>query len=141
MQRSNVSNGLGVFLFAVLVGACCSSQRAPAPEPTGNAVVAEPQGPVAVLPEPTHDCSAPPQRACCMAMTPACIACADAGRAELAQWQLHCGVDNEPLPASFDCRAPPPLTPCCRALLPKCTRCVERNRAIEEAYRAQCGPG
>lgn len=86
------------------------------------------------------DCTKPaPPKACCLALTPECMRCADEGRQLKAAFDFACFGATEPMPEVVDCSVPPPLTPCCKALLPKCLDCVAKNRYLAELHRAQCG--
>jgi hypothetical protein len=135
-----------LFAASVVVAACCSAPRGgntPQPEPEPF-----PTAPGEVVPPETHFvdpayrvpddfCTSYQERACCLAMTPECTACAETAAAERAQWLELCAPDA-PIPTTFDCAAPAPLVPCCRALLPRCTECAARNREVEAAWRAAC---
>jgi hypothetical protein len=90
--------------------------------------------------KPAFDCTAPlPAKACCLAMTPQCMACADSGRAAKAAFDFACFGEAEAVPEAFDCASPPPLTPCCKALTPRCLDCAAKNRFVGDTYRKQCG--
>ncbi len=90
--------------------------------------------------KPAFDCTTPfPAKACCLAMSPQCLACADRGREAKAAFDYACFGETEAVPEAFDCASPPPLTPCCRALTPRCLDCAAKNRFVGDTYRKQCG--
>jgi hypothetical protein len=90
--------------------------------------------------KPAFDCEKPlPPKACCLALTPECLKCAEDGQAQKAAFDYACFGETSPVPVTADCSAPPPLTPCCKALLPKCLDCVAKNRYLAALHAEQCG--
>ncbi len=82
------------------------------------------------------DCSAPPARACCKALTEQCQSCAREAQAELAQWEQACTAST-PLPQA-DCNNPRPAGACCEALTPECEQCTSNLNAQQAAWDTQC---
>ena len=124
---------VGVILLAIGWSACCSAQDFAALTPEdAHAWRTECK--------PAFDCTKPIQpKACCLAMSPECLRCAEEGRAAKAAFDFACFGETTPMSVVADCSAPPPLTPCCKALIPKCLDCVAKNRYQAELHRAQCG--
>ncbi|MCC6620328.1 MAG: hypothetical protein IT385_03690 [Deltaproteobacteria bacterium] len=153
------SSRLPLALAALLsLSACCAAPPAPTPEPPTAAPTdtVAPTAPGTVTPEPRDvgepDCSTPPDRMCCRAMTPECMACVDQAKAEWDAFLARCpqaGVG----PPSFeleapaarqvvgvDCSKPHEPVMCCQAETPSCQACRASAERMDKNWQATCGP-
>lgn len=94
--------------------------------------------------DPSVDCSAPPARACCKALTPQCQDCARQARDERAAWEQTCGTSTAPPPVdpaqpAIDCNQRPEVM-CCMAVTAACQDCARKRDQQLAAWDAQCGP-
>lgn len=137
---------MALVALMLMVQACCNVRTANGGvvEPVSDPVAEPVTAPVGE-PEPFPDadgaagCAEFQEIACCTAMTPECLQCAEKAARARETWESRCGGGAiEPVPDVFDCTQPAPLVPCCRALLPRCTECTARNRSVENAWRQQC---
>ena len=151
-----------LFLLSFMwLAACCTPQTAPATATTAEATTtADLTKPVAdattsppdkesggEVTRAAEDCTPPAPKACCRAMTPECLACVDAAKAEQKAFEARCPNVHVTPPAvesrqvvGVDCTKRPEPIMCCMAETPECQACRDRADRADKNWQATCGP-